>query len=141
MKAGPRKGLVPGPRSRLGMRLGTDGSWGEQGRMRVRAGSEVQLVVGWDVRPVPGLPAEWPGSPCPVMGAAAWSSPLFLPEPLRVSWPYSQKREGCLRGCPPPVSWLMLGLPPCPWAPFLPPLPPMFHSLFWPLMSLTQLLL
>lgn len=72
--------------------------------------------MGWGVWPVPGPPAEWPGSPCPVMGAAAWSSPLFLPEPLRVSWPHSQEGEGCLCGCPPPVSWLMLGLPPClPW--------------------------
>lgn len=62
---------------------------------------------------MPGSPAEWPGSPCPVMGAAAWSSPLFLPEPLQVSWPHSQEGEGCLRGSPPPVSQLMLGLPPC----------------------------
>lgn len=45
MKAGPRKGLVSGLRSGLGIRLGTDGSWGEQGRVRVRAGSEVQLAV------------------------------------------------------------------------------------------------
>lgn len=30
VKAGPRKGLMPGPRSGLGMRLGTDGSGGNR---------------------------------------------------------------------------------------------------------------
>lgn len=70
--------------------------------MRIRAASQLRPAVGWDVPEEPGLPAEWPQSPRPVTGAAAWSSPLFSPGPLPVAWPHGQ--EGKALSAPAPMG-------------------------------------
>lgn len=84
---------------------------------------------------MPDPPAELRGSPRPVMGAAAWSSPLFSPEPLWVAWPHSQEGAsvpahhlagGLCWGCHPCPPWgwrlrfLPLGSPPASSTPHVP---------------------
>lgn len=87
-----QEGFGAQKRTGLGMRLKTEMVLGNRDGVRVRGGSELRLAVGWALGP----PVEWPGSPHPVMVAAAWSSPLSSPEPLREAWPHSWEGEGYL---------------------------------------------
>lgn len=130
--------------------VGTDGPEERQGRASVRAGSELQLHVGWGVPGAPDAPAKGPGSPCPAMGAAASPRPLFSPASLWAAWPHRREGEASVpaRRLQVGPRWvatlpavgleaggpLLSGSPPA-----SPPL--VFHSLIWPLMDLTQLLL
>lgn len=64
------------------------GGWGT---VRIRAGLEPGLAMGWGAPQEPGPPAEWPQSLHPAMGAAAWSSPLFSLGPLLIAWAHGQE--------------------------------------------------